>query len=63
MSCDFTCVCVFNLVIKFQICSKYSTRFENMVFIHESVGRVGEISGEVHMSLTCSMFNVENLQP
>jgi len=34
-----------------------------MVFIHESVGRVGEISGEVHMSLTCSMLDVENLQP
>jgi hypothetical protein len=55
--------CVSNLVIKFQIRSKYSTRFENEVFIHESVGGVGEIIGEVHMSLTCSMFNVENVQP
>jgi hypothetical protein len=43
--------------------SKYSTRFENEVFIHESVGGVGEITGEVHMSLTCSVFHVENVQP
>jgi hypothetical protein len=40
----------------------YSTRFENKVFIHESVGGVGEITSEVHMSLTCSVFDVENVQ-
>jgi hypothetical protein len=54
---------VSNLVIKFQIHSKYSTWFENEVIIHESVGGVGEITGEVHMSLTCSVCNVENVQP
>jgi hypothetical protein len=55
--------CVSNLVIKLQIRSNYSTRFENEVSIHESVGGVGEITNEVHMSLTCGMFNVENVQP
>ncbi len=58
-----SCVCVSNLVIKLQIRSKYSTRFENEVFIHESVGGVDEITSEVHMNLTCSMFDVENVQP
>jgi hypothetical protein len=62
VSCDFMCVCVSNLVIKLPIRSKYSTRFENEVFIHEGVGGVGEIIGAVHMSLTCSVFNVENVQ-
>jgi hypothetical protein len=63
VSCDFMCVYVSNLVIKFLICSKYFTRFENEGFIHESVGGVGEITSEVHMShLTCSMFDVENVQ-
>jgi hypothetical protein len=56
------CVGVSNLVIKLQIHSMYSTRFENEVFIHESVGGVGEITSEVHMSLTCSVFDVENVE-
>jgi hypothetical protein len=56
VSCDFMCVCVFNLVIKLQICSKYSTRFENEIFINESVGGLGEIIGQVHMNLTCKVF-------
>jgi hypothetical protein len=56
-----SCVCVSNLVIKLQICSKYSTRFGNKVFIHESVGGVDEITNEVHMNLTCSVFDVENV--
>ncbi len=62
VSCDFMCDCDINLVIKLQICSKYFTRFENEVFVHESVGGMGEIIDEVHMSLTCKMFDVENVQ-
>jgi hypothetical protein len=60
-SCD-ECVCVSNLVIKLQIHSMYSSRFENEVFIHKTVGGVGEITSEVHMSITCSVFDVENVQ-
>jgi hypothetical protein len=56
VSCDFMCVCVSNIVIKLQICSMYFTRFENEVFIHESVGGVGEIISAVNMNLTCKVF-------
>jgi hypothetical protein len=55
------CVCVSNLVIQLQIHSKYFIRFENEVFLHESVGGMGGIIDEVHMNLTCSVFDVENV--